>query len=75
MPFYYSLPWGEDQLTNPLSLLLLHFGTLLILGLNVTFAALVKPLSNFYSRLILVTTVVICFLVAVTNIQIILLLT
>ena len=75
MPFYYSLPWGEDQLTNPLSLLLLHFGTLLILGLNVTFAALVKPLSSFYSRLILVTTVVICFLVAVTNIQIILLLT
>lgn len=75
IPFFYSLPWGEEQLAPAFSLFLLPGGGLLLYFLNAAVALLIRPLSPFFARVSLIATAVGCVLIAITTINIILLMT
>lgn len=75
VPFFYSLPWGEEQLAAKSSLVFLTVGGIVLYLINMILAILVRPLSVYYTRIILVTTCIGCFLITATAIHIILLMT
>ena len=73
VPFYYSLTWGEEQLAPVLSLLILLLALVPIYIFNLFAAVLVRPLSIFYSQLLLLSSCVIYLLTVFTTIRIALL--
>ncbi len=72
VPLYYSLPWGEEQLGTPASLILLTLGGFLLLVLNTFIAVLVYVRSAYFARLLLVSSTIISLLITTTIIQIML---
>lgn len=54
IPLFYSLPWGEEQLASPLSLLLLLSSIIFVYCLNVLTAVVVYPLSAYFSRMLII---------------------
>lgn len=75
LPLFYSLPKGEEQLGNPLQFLLLPFFSLLIFGINFTLAAYFYPKERLFSVLMAVISLISSFLLLITFIKIIFLIT
>ncbi len=62
VPFYYSLPWGEEQLASPLHLWFMIIGTVLIVLTNWTAAWIIRPKSAFLSNTLIVSAAIILLL-------------
>ncbi len=72
IPLFYSLPWGESQLTNLLQYLLLPGIILLIVLINLLLTWHLHTSQLFIKRMIALATVFISFLITLTGIKIIL---
>lgn len=75
IPLYYSLPWGEEQLAQPLALYLVLGGLVLTALLNTFLSLLLFSSTKILSRILMFAAVGIVFLGIVTICQIILLVT
>jgi len=74
VPLFYSLPWGEKQLTNKFYLFLLPFGSIIILLSNIFLAKNVKE-ELLIAKLLLAGALLFSILSTITLIKIILLVT
>lgn len=72
VPLFYSLPWGEEQLTPPLGLFLLPAGSVLVLTLNLLMTKILKGTGLLFS-LTTWSTTLFCFLAFYTLLRIIIL--
>lgn len=71
VPLFYSRPWGEEQLANPVLILLpLGLGTLALL-VNLVFASLQE--DSFLKRVLILGGTTAAILLAITIIRIVLL--
>ena len=66
IPLFYSLPWGEEQLTSPLTLLFILLTTGVIFCLNTLIATFVYPVSPYYARILITGSLLFTLLAAVT---------
>jgi len=71
VPLYYSLPWGEDQLTSATSLFLLPTFSIIILLLNNLIATFFLKTIPLFSRLLTVFSLIFSFLSAISLTRII----
>lgn len=70
VPLFYSLPWGEEQLATPLTLLLFLLSGFFISLINLIVAYLVFSRSKFLAHILLAITVMSTCLICVTTVQI-----
>lgn len=75
VPFFYSLPWGIEQLAPTYLLFVLSGVGFLVLLLNFFFSMLVKPVSLFFARILLIGATTCSIMLSITIINIILLMT
>ncbi len=75
VPLFYSLPWGQSQLTTVDNLFLLPIFSALIMFLNNFLAALCQHQSVLLSRLLTIFSLLFSFLCLFTLINIILVIT
>lgn len=73
IPLYYSLPWGDEQLTTPLLLFLLPLGCLFFGFLNLFLAVLSFGSKPLAARILVWFNVVFTLLAALTLFRIIML--
>ena len=66
VPLYYSLPWGESQLTQTSLLFLLPTISLVLLLIDHLFAISLVKISSLLSRILLVISLIFSFLSLVT---------
>ena len=71
VPLFYSLPWGEDQLTPPLTLILVISISLLIYILTVVFGTQIYRRFPYYAHLLFVSATIISLLIVATIVQIV----
>ncbi len=72
IPLFYSLPWGETQLTSLTQYLLLPVIIFLITLINLLLTWHLHPSQLFIKRMIALATVFISFLIALAGLKIIL---
>jgi hypothetical protein len=72
IPLFYSLPWGESQLTTLFQYLILPVIILLIVLVNLLVTWHLHGSQLFIKRMIALSTVFISFLITLTGIKIIL---
>ena len=75
VPLYYSLPWGEAQLTSPWYLLLFPAMNVVILVINLSLAILVPTQERLLGRILIFVAAFIGFLTTIDLVKIILLIT
>lgn len=75
VPLYYSLPWGESQLTQASLLFLLPTISLILLLINHLFAISLTKISLLLSRLLLSISLVFSFLSLIALFHIVYLIT
>lgn len=75
VPLFYSLPWGEEQLTTPLTLLLFILSGLGISFLNIVLAYIIAPKSKFFSHIVLANNVIVTFLICFAALEILFMIT
>lgn len=75
VPLYYSLPWGEEQLTSPLNLTILPLSSLFAFLINFYLAGVFFEEEPWLSRLLILTGTAFSFLSLFTLIKIIFLIT
>lgn len=75
IPLYYSLPWGEEQLTTPSGLLVLPLSSFFVFFLNFYLASIFLEKEPLLCRILILTGTVFSFLSTLTLIKIILLIT
>lgn len=75
VPLYYSLPWGESQLASASQLFFLPTFSIVFGLINNLLAATIFAKITLLSKLLVITSLVISILSAVTLFQIIFLLT
>jgi hypothetical protein len=75
IPFFFSLPWGEEQLTSPLTLIFLIFGTFFLYLTNILLALFFHNATPYYARMLIVGSTICALLTVVTTIRIIFLIT
>ena len=71
VPFYYSLPWGEDQLAGPLDLWLIPGSILLVILINFLIYKLFKE-EVLIGQIAEMVTAIFAFLALFTLVKIIL---
>jgi uncharacterized membrane protein len=71
VPFYYSLPWGEDQLTNPLDLWLIPGSIFIVILVNFLFHKLFRE-EALLKQIAEAVTTIFAFLALFTLVRIIL---
>lgn len=71
VPFFYSLPWGERQLTSPASLLILPLAMILVFVLNLSLAGLFLEKEFWLCRILMLSTSLFFFLAMFTLLKII----
>jgi hypothetical protein len=71
LPFFYSRPWGEEQLVSPFMLFLLPALGLVIFFINSFVSALLPKEEKLMKQVLSITFAVFNFLSLVTLIQII----
>ncbi len=69
VPLFYGKPSGEEQLASSLVLTLPSIVSLLILLINVSFAAILK--DEFLRKTLVLAAIVVTFFAAITTIKII----
>ena len=70
IPFFYSRPWGQEQLANPLMLFMLPGLGLIIFFLNVFVARLISREEHLIKQVLAMSFLIFNFLSLVTLIQI-----
>ena len=75
VPLYYSLPWGEEQLTTPFSLLILPLSSFFIFLLNFFLASIFLEKEPWLLRILILTATIFSFLSTLALIKIIFLIT
>lgn len=75
IPFFYSRPWGEDQLGRPYFLWFLSLGFLLIGFLNITLACLLYEKSSLLARILVWGSVLTALIIGLATFKIISLVT
>lgn len=75
IPLFYSLPRSLEQLTNPLIFLLLPFFSLVFFCINFIFAAFFYGEEKLASVLLVITGTIVSFLLLISFIKIIFLIT
>lgn len=75
VPLYYSLPWGEEQLSPTIGLAGVILGVFVFYLINTLAAFLILNRSKFLAHLLLCAATLMTLLTAITTIQIILLVT
>ncbi len=75
LPLFFSLPWGEEQLTQPKTLIFLLLGVLGLVILNYIFVLLFYSKTTYFSRMLSVSTVIISFMILFAIVHIIWLVT
>ncbi len=73
IPFFYSLPWGEEQLASPLALWISLTATIVITVVNNLLVFILYKKSTYLAQVLSVATFVINLLIAIAIIRIILL--
>lgn len=71
VPLFYSRPWGEEQLINPIGLLILPATSLLITVANSAGASLIPGNEKLASQLLVIFATVFNFLCLVTLFKIV----
>ena len=71
LPFYYSRPWGEDQLATPKELLWLPLLCLLVTLFNLAVIRLLPLKNRLIFQLLRTTAILFCLLALIDLIQII----
>ncbi len=71
LPLFYSRPWGETQLTEPIGLFLLPGFGIFIIIINFLFAKIVFNKKTVTKFILSATTLVCCLINAVGLVQII----
>jgi len=71
VPFFYSRPWGEEQLANPAMLFLLPGLGLVIFFINLLVATFLPKEEKLMKQILMMAFLVFNFLSLVTLIQII----
>lgn len=71
VPLFYSLPWGERQLTSPTSLVILPVSSLAIALTNLTISAILTKKYPLLVQLPAIFATICSFLAAVTLLKII----
>lgn len=74
IPFYYSRPWGESQLAQPTTLLILPLFSLVFLLINSIISALILEDNFFSSQLILWGSMIVAVFNLITIIRLLLIL-
>jgi len=75
VPFYYSLPWGESQLSSAASLFLLPTFSIVFLLTNSLLAAFFLNSIKIFSKLLILTSFIFSLFSSITLFKIITLLT
>ena len=75
VPLFYSRPWGNEQLANPLLLWLLLFGTALIIFFNFYLGSRLLTEFPFLTQILIWSNVLLALLSSATVIKIINLIT
>lgn len=71
VPLYYSLPWGESQLTNSSSLFLLPTLSVVVLFIDSLFSVSFFKNLPLLSRLSTITALIVSFFITITLFKII----
>lgn len=71
LPLFYSRPWGKEQLSSPLGLLLLPILSLVISFVNFTFLSLIPQEEKLIKQILTNAIAAFNFLCLVTLVQII----
>lgn len=71
VPFFYSLPWGEEQLVRPAMLFLLPGLGLVIFFINSSISAFLPKEEKLMKQILMIAFLVFNFLSLVTLIQIV----
>lgn len=74
IPFYYSRPWGESQLAQPTTLLILPLFSIVFLLINSIISALIFEQHSFASQLILWGSMIVAVFNLITIIRLLLIL-
>lgn len=75
VPFFYSLPWGEDQLGTPFFLLIAFIGGFLVYILMLTLGLLLFKKTTYFARLLITGSTITYFLLLITIVRILFLIT
>jgi len=75
VPLWYSLPWGTDQLTPPLTLLILPLGALVIYLINLLLSMYVTAEYLIFTQILYVSSFMVNLLSCITLIKILFLVT
>lgn len=75
VPLYYSLPWGERQLTTPFNLLILPLASFFVFVLNFFVASILLEKEPWLARILILAGAFFSFLSTLTLIKIIFLIT
>lgn len=73
IPFFYSLPWGEEQLAAPLSLIFFLLGSLLLFCLNTILSLFLERVNSYIAQVLFVSTISLCLISIYTIIRILIL--
>ena len=73
IPLFYSQPWGEEQLTTPVGILILPVLSLAVSGGNFALIHLVPKEEGLLSKMLIAASAIFNFLALVTLIKIVLL--
>lgn len=73
LPLFYSQPWGEEQLTTPVGILILPVLSLAVFGGNFALINLVPKEEGLLNKILMTASAIFNFLALVTLIKIVLL--
>lgn len=66
VPFFYSLPWGEEQLAPRAYLIFANMAAVFVMGLNILLSRVGFKTDKFLGRIFLWTNTVVILLTIVT---------
>jgi hypothetical protein len=75
IPFHYSVPWGEEQLMPPVSLIVLIGVSFLLFVINTLIALFLFGKSSYLSHMLLSGTTAVTLFIAFSIVQTVLLVT
>lgn len=73
IPLYYSLPWGEEQLSKPYEIFIIPLSLSVFFLISLTFSSIFLRKMKFYAKLLLWSTNIIALLGLIAVFRIILL--
>lgn len=71
VPLYYSLPWGEEQLTRKHELFIIPLAVIIIFFLNLVFSFFILKKDQFLIQLLLWTSCILTLFTLITLIKIV----